>query len=522
MAFDLIRAAVLSLCCLLFVTDVSAADYALVINNGRVIDPETGLDAVRHLGIRAGTIVRVAPEPLQGTREIDAKGLVVAPGFIDLHTHSPTRLGQYYQAFDGVTTALELEAGFHPVGSYGDNISATPLINYGASAGHAMARVQQMNGIVISPTGAAPELIGLKGWITALTYFFTDADTALSKSLRGRASRAELDTLRESLERNLDEGALGIGLPLDYFSDAIGPAEMAMLFEVAGRRGAPLFIHIRRGIDGDDTGLKEVIALAAKYRAPIHICHITHSAVSGLDAFLALIEQARRSGVDITTEVLPYNAGSAAISSAVFARNWQEVFNITYQDVQWAATGERLTRESFETYRKQEPDGPVIHHYLKEEWTRQAVAEPDVIIVSDLLPMLTRDKKVAPHNGAFSKIIGRYVRDEALLGLATALRKMTLLPARRLENYAPAFKRKGRIQEGMDADITIFDLNTILDKATYESPYQEAAGIEYVIVNGVPIIDRGAMTPDTYPGKRILADKIHTTGQSVNHAAVSH
>jgi cytosine/adenosine deaminase-related metal-dependent hydrolase len=497
---------ILALGSVVFCAHGSAAPYSLVINNGRVIDPETGLDAIRHLGIHAGKIVEIAAVPLEGQSQIDATGLVVAPGFIDLHTHSPTLLGQYFQAFDGVTTALELEAGFHPVSAYAASISATPLINYGASAGHVMARVLEKNGLLLAADGESPRPVGLKGWMTALTFFFTDADTALSASMRETASPSELNTLREHLEQNLDQGALGIGLPLDYFSDAIGPAEMHMLFEVAGRLGAPIFIHIRRGLDGDPAGLEEVITLAAKFRAPIHICHITHSAISALDEFLALIRQARKAGVDISTEVLPYNAGSAAIGSAVFGRNWQEIFNISYQDVQWAATGERLTASRFDEYRQTQPDGPVIHHYLKEEWTQRAVAEPGVIIVSDLLAMQTRDKKVAPHNGAFSKILARYVRQESLLDLNTALRKMTLLPAMRLQAYAPAFARKGRIQEGMDADITIFDPHTVLDRATYEDPYQEAEGIEHVIVNGQPIIRKGKLVPNTYPGKRMLAD----------------
>ena len=147
----------------------------------------------------------------------------------------------------------------------------------------------------------------------------------------------------------------------------------------------------------------------------------------------------------------------------------------------------------------------MIHHYLKEEWTQRAVQEPGVIIVSDLLAMESRDKNVAPHNGAFSKILGRYVREQELLDLMTAITKMTLLPARRLEDFAPAFKRKGRIQSGMDADITIFDPQTILDNATYRNPYQEASGITHVIVNGQTIIRQGELVPGSYPGRRLLA-----------------
>ncbi|GAB5451559.1 MAG: amidohydrolase family protein [Halioglobus sp.] len=483
----------------------AAEEYTLAINNGRVIDPESGLDAVRHLGIQHGRIVLLAEQPLQAPVTIDAAGLVVAPGFIDLHTHSPTPLGQYFQAFDGVTTALELEAGFHPVLDYAGEIDQAPLINYGASAGHVMARILEKNGLRMSGGQAAPQPVGFKGWLTALKFLFSGADGALSASLREPADAEELQRLRRMLEADLDAGALGIGLPLDYFSAAIQEAEMRMLFEVAADYSAPLFIHIRRGIDGDPAGLLEVLDYAREYGTAIHVCHITHSAMSELDQFLAAISQAREEGVDVSTEVLPYNAGSAAIGSAVFGRDWLTIFNITYEDVQWAETGARFNREMWETYREKYPQGVVIHHYLKEEWTRRAVAEPGVMIVSDLVAMHTREKKVAPHNGAFSKVLGRYVREAGLLDLSTAIGKMTWLPARRLETFAPAFRSKGRLQPGMDADITIFNPRTIIDNATYMNPYQEASGIAHVIVGGVPVIREGELVPGQYPGRRLLS-----------------
>ncbi|WOJ92875.1 amidohydrolase family protein [Congregibacter variabilis] len=494
------------ICVLLFMTKMTvAADYTLVINHGRVIDPESGLDAVRHIGISGKKIVLVSEKPLTAGRVIDASGLVVAPGFIDLHTHSPTPLGEYYQAFDGVTTALELEAGFFPVLEYGTEISEAPLINYGAAAGYLGMRIFEKNGLKLSSGTPEPKPVGLKGWLTAAKFFFSDFDTALSASFKEQASMEELAALRDLLLTDLDNGAIGVGLALDYVSAAIQEAEMRMIFEVAAQRDATIFVHVRRGIDGDPAGIREVIGYAREYEASVHICHITHNAISNLELFLREVREARAAGVDVTTELLPYNAGSALISSAVFGRDWQTIFNISYEDVEWAATGERFNKEMWDDYYVNRPKGQVIHHYLKEEWTQRAVQEPGVIIVSDLLPMASRDKKVAPHNGAFSKVLGRYVREQGLLDLATAIAKMTLLPARRLESYAPAFLSKGRIQENMDADITVFDPDTIRDNATYQSPYQTATGIAHVIVNGQLIIEDGQQVEGVRPGERILA-----------------
>ncbi|MEM8501025.1 MAG: amidohydrolase family protein [Pseudomonadota bacterium] len=478
--------------------------YSLVINNGRVIDPETSLDAVRHIGISGDRIETISEQALAGDSVIDASGLVVSPGFIDLHTHSPTPLGQHYQAFDGVTTAMELEAGFSPVKNYAAQISATPVINYGASAGYVSLRMKEKNGVQMALGADNAKPIGFKGWKTALMVWLTDRETAMAPSFVELADEAELKNLRQELLLELDAGALGIGLPLDYFSTAIQDAEMRMLFGVAAERSAPIFVHVRRGIDGDPSGLREVIGLAKDFGTSVHICHITHNAISNLDLFLSEIAAARESGVDITTEVLPYNAGSAMISSAVFGRDWQTIFNITYSDVEWAATGERFNKQMWEEYRREHPGGQVIHHYLQEKWTQQAVKAPGVIIVSDLLPMETKDKHVAPHNGAFTKILGRYVREQGLLDLPVALTKMTLLPAQRLQNYVPAFKRKGRLQESMDADITIFNPSTVRDNATYKDPYKEATGINYVIVNGVAIISDGQLVEGRFPGRRQL------------------
>ncbi len=475
------------------------AEYEVVLAGGRVIDPESGLDAVRDVGLRGGEIAALSVEPLRGRERVDVTGLVVAPGFIDLHSHSPTPLGQHHQLMGGVTTALELEAGAYPIDEFAQVLRGASVLHYGSSVGYGSIRVETKTGLrqadLLSGSPRPVRLRGLWTILQALTFGAPDAVFVEP------ATAAERETMRAMLEAGLDAGGLGIGVPLDYFSEAVDEAELRMVFEVAAARSVPLFIHVRRGINGDPAGLREALRLAADTGAPLHVCHVSHNAMRNTALFLEEIREARASGVDVTTELLPYNAGSALISSAVFGRDWRTIFAIDYEDVEWAATGERFTEAMWNDYRENHPDGQVIHHYLDEAWTRAALAEPGVIVVSDLLPMVTEESKVAPHNGAFTRVLGRYVREERVLDLATAVAKMTWLPAKRLEAPFPAFRKKGRVQAGADADLTVFDPETVRDRATYRDPYQTSVGIVHVIVGGEFAVRDGQRDPSTQSGR---------------------
>lgn len=489
-------------------SSAAAQTYDVAINHGRVIDPETGLDAIRHIGIRAGHIQAISKTPLTAPQMLNAEGMVVAPGFIDLHSHTPTPLGQHYQLFDGVTTALELEAGHYPAAEFGVGIADQPLINFGASAGYIGMRIAEKEGVLVRGTDSLPKVLSWEGIKTLWRLATQDLREALARTFTETASPKQRDALRQRLHADLDAGALGIGLALDYISEAVGDEELAMIFAVAGERDVPVFVHIRRGINGDPSGLREVLGLARRFNTPLHICHITHNAIKNIELFLAEIAQARAEGLDVTTELLPFNAGSTTISAAVFERDWRTVFGIDYSDVQWAATGEWLTEESFQRYRREQPHGMVIHHYLQEVWAERALSEPGMIVVSDALPMESIDKKVPPHNGAFTKVLGHYVRERGVISLPEAIARMSLLPAQRLQSFAPTFAHKGRLQVGADADILVFDPATVINRASYAEPYQEAAGLQHIVVNGVPLVVDGALREGVYPGRRVTAEPL--------------
>lgn len=495
----------LSLCLLLGACDSgsgggAAAEYDLVLRGGRVIDPESGLDAIRDVGIRDGRIAAVSGQPLAGRESVDVSGFIVAPGFINLHTHAWTPLGQRFEVQDGVTTTLELESGSYPAAAFATHepiaIATAPRTNFGASLGHAWIRSAILEG--------EDRATGFDELIARALRGGAGADME-RPAFRQPLDADQRDELRRRLEEGLGQGGLGIGVLLDYMSEAVDEDELRLVFEVAAQREAPIFIHIRRGIAGDTGGLREVIGLARQTGAPVHICHLQANAMGNIAEFMRLIREARSDGVRISMESFPYNAGSTSISAAVFDRDWQTIFDISYEDVEWVATGERLTAETWDRYRRESPGGTVVHHYNREEWTRQASEAPDVIVAADGVPILTLDQKNAPFGiGTFSRIYAHYVRDEGTLDLMDAVAKMTLLPARVLEGYSVAFRQKGRIRVGADADITVFDLDRIQDNASFSDPYRPSTGIMHVLVGGRFALRDGELQEDNYPGQRIL------------------
>ncbi len=461
----------------------AAPSFDLVLANGRVMDPATGLDSVRHIGIRDGKIAAISADPLIGESVIDATNLVVAPGFIDLHAHGQTTADLELQAQDGVTSALELEIGVYPVNAWYQSMEGKAPINYGATVSHVGSRFAVFHpGVAIGSTATNRAAVAALG--------------ANPAGANQPADPAQLDSLRAALRRGLDEGALGVGFGINY-TPAATPAEIEQMFRVAAEREVPAFVHTRAFGIGS---IREIIGTAITTGAALHIVHIGSSSSGATAEVLALIDSARIAGHDITTEVYPYTAAATAIESAIFNPGWQENFKISYGDVAWALTGERLTKESFDRYRKQ--GGWVIIYMMKEEEVSRAVAHPGVMIASDGVPFIngTGHPRGA---GTFARTLGHYSRGRNVLPLMEALAKMTILPARRLEGNVPAMKAKGRIAVGADADLTVFDPATVIDRATFEHPTETSAGIPHVLVHGTFVVRDGKLVKGAMPGRPI-------------------
>jgi N-acyl-D-aspartate/D-glutamate deacylase len=469
-------------------TPAVPAGLDLVLEGGRVMDPETGLDAVRNVGIANGTIVAVTEGPLAGKETLDVSGLVVAPGFIDLHAHGQDPVSNRLQARDGVTTALEMEIGVYPVGKWLASREGKAILNYGATVGHLPVRIKLFHDIDIG------------SWALG-----DDADPNRIKLMHEtdyeykETSPEELERLVALMEQGLDEGGLGFGLGITYTPGA-SREEIFRVFEVAKERGVPIYVHLRGENSGGILGaFQECIADAAATGASLHIVHMNSSADEFARTTLKMIRGAAQHGIDVTTEAYPYTAGSTRIESALFDA-WENRSDADYAELEWPLTGERLTRESFQRFR--EEGGWVIIHGRSEETNEWITAQPDVMVASDGIPFF--NGPAHPRGaGTFSRVLGRYVREKKALSLMEGLRKMTLLPAERLSGAAPQMKKKGRIQVGADADVTVFDPDTIIDRSTYEKGDVPSAGVVHVLVGGTFVVRDSESVEGVFPGKAI-------------------
>jgi N-acyl-D-aspartate/D-glutamate deacylase len=455
-----------------------AQQYDLVLEGGRVIDPETHLDAVRSVGIRDGKIVRISDAPLSGRSIIHVAGLVVAPGFIDLHQHGQEFDSQKVKAFDGVTTALEMEIGAPDVAHFLNTKEGHSLIHYGTTASHVAARSLMFgaplpDGTILPKSGPATEQL---------------------------ATPEQIAQIQQRLRDQLDAGALGIGMGIEYTPGA-SRLEVIDMFRVAAERKLPVYTHMRsagRVEPGSAIrSVEEVIGAAAITGAPLHIVHINSTCLRDSLECISMIAGARARGLDITTEAYPYIAGMTAINSALFNPGWREKLGIDYSNLVLPDTGEHLTKERFDE----------LHNSSKSQWVLIFANTQEIVdaVIPNPLIMIASDGAVGhPRNsGTYSRVIAQYVREKKTLTLMEALNKMTLMPAQMLERSTPAAKRKGRLQEGADADIVVFDPETITDRSTFAKPMEPSLGVHYLLVAGTPVIDEGKLVPNVFPGQAL-------------------
>ncbi|OEE33277.1 D-glutamate deacylase [Vibrio genomosp. F10 str. ZF-129] len=488
--------------------------FDVVIENGRVVDPETGLDAIRHVGIKGKRIAAISDKKLQGKTIIDAEGLVVAPGFIDMHAHGQQLPAARAQAFDGVTTALEMESGLFPIGTYYDITAAEGRpINYGASVAWTYARIQAKE-----PTMPAPD--GTIVWF----------QKAFSKNnwQNTLATPDELKQILGSVEQGLKEGGLGIGINAGY-APGYGHKEYYDLAKLAKRYEVPTYTHVRYLNSAEPQSsfeaYQELISLSATTGAHMHICHLNSTSVQDIEDCADLVQSAIDQGLSITTEAYPYGAGSSVIGAEVFrGDDWLQRWGVpsaSYME----ANGKALNQEKVTELQASAPGTVVVMHFLKPDENKEdrakmdrSVLFPGAAIASDAMPwmddkgtLIEGDVWPLPSNAiahprsiaCFSRFIEKYVNEYKAVTLVEAMERTSLNACRILEDAVPQMANKGRIQVGKDADLVIFKLDKVKAVATFEKPNALSTGMEYVLVNGTPIIEGGELLLDSNPGEAV-------------------
>jgi len=512
------RATVVLVTCviLLMSADVPAmaTDYDLVILNGRVMDPETEYDAVANVGVTDGRIAVITKDEITGRKTIDATGHVVAPGFIDIHAHGQN-IGDYrMQVMQGVTTMLELESGVLPISDWYDAQAEKKLpINYGAASAWTFARIATF-------TGTRPE---------ATSKYFQDAQGRTDWKME-IATPEQQEKILQLVEQGLDQGALGIGINAGY-APGYGQKEYYALAELAAERGVATFTHVRYASNAEPESsfeaVQELIGNAAITGAHMHVCHINSTSLKDIHSTLELIDDAFARNINISVGAYPWGAASTVVGAAMFTVDgWRERMGSTAENFQLGTS--RMTEEQLADYQKNKPGTFITWHFLDESnpddlaLLDASILHPDVLIESDEMFWMFMDdqgqvenydgdawplpEETFSHprsNGTFAKILRSYVRERGLMTMQEALRKMSLMPAQTLEGFVPQMKKKGRMQAGMDADIVVFDSETISDVGTYQEPNQPAVGVQWLLVHGEPVVDRGELILDADPGRPI-------------------
>ena len=432
----------------------------LLIKGVEIADPINGRFYC-NIGIKDHKIKMVSEQNIEAEKIIEASGLIAAPGFIDIHMHESevTEETASLEMFEhmarmGVTTAVGGNCGLNTCKK-----SAAGYFN-----------LLEQSGIPINYVG-----------FTGYGYSREQQGHELNRPL----TYPEFEELAPLIRNDLEKGACGVSLGLEYVP-GISTEEMIWLGQLVKEYPDRLIsAHYRYDSDRSLEALAELIILSRETGVPLQISHIgSCNAFGQMDSALEMFDAALKAGVDISADVYPYNAFSTMIGSAVFDEGCFERLRASYDSLlvtEGKYRGHKCTEDMFLELRSQAPDTLIVAFVMDENEVITALKHPEIMIASD--GFLRSGQGHPRASGAFPRAIGKYVREEKHLDLVEAVKKMTLLPARRL-----GLTQKGRVAADYDADLVLFDFNKISDRSNYEKPAVPPEGIEHVLVGGKQVV----------------------------------
>lgn len=494
-------------------TDYPLNGYDLVINNGRVMDPETSFDAVRNVGIKNGRIAIISEQRLSGNKIIDATGLVVSPGFIDTQSHSHGNLfGVKLLLRDGVTSPMDLEYGNINVAKwYAEREGRWPL-NYAASASHELHRMRVLDKMPLEkPLDAEGGLVargdsykenGIPDWAETIP------------------TLDQLNQIMAGIDEELRQGALTAATTMGYMAKGATTFEVFKLQKAAANYGRANSSHVRllgnsRPPYEGNLGNLEQMANAAALGAPMLISHNNNV---GWWEIEERAQGMRDQGMNVWSEYYPYACGSTSIGSEFLKPEGMKLLGWKYEDMVNPRTGEGMSQKEYESIVAKDPSYIVVACIKdREEWLPMWLKVPHMTVAGDQMPPTDVNGKSLGWDDPYESYVGhprtagshaatfRLAR-EYKVPLMQMIFQNSYWAAKHLgDTGLKAMQERGRMQEGMVADITVFNPETITDNATYKigNNGTPSTGIPFVIVNGVVVVEKSKVKNDVFPGQAI-------------------
>ena len=490
-----------------------SGDFDVVILNGRVMDPETNFDAVRNVGIKDGRIVTITEDAIEGGESIDASGHIVAPGFIDTHHHGAGNpWGVKASLRDGVTTPMDLELGAINVDAWYAQRDGNWPVNYGAAASHEFHRMRVLDRMPIAEAADGNDFARLRN----NSYEGDDTpDWAVTK-----ASLEQLNEMLANIDEELRDGALGIASTTGYMGNGVTTLELFNVQKVAANYGRVYASHVRLlGNSNPPTeatlGAFEQIANGVALNQPLLLSHNNNFGWWEVEEHLQLL---REQGYNVWSEYYPYTCGSSTIGSEFVKPDNIGALGLDYTDMIDPRTGDRLDRTKYDKIVAADPAYIIILCIpAREEWLPMWLKVPHMTVAGDQMPpvneageSLTWDDPYDAYNG-HPRTVGTHAKTLRLgrehgIPLMQSLAQNSYWAAKHLgDSGIEAMKERGRMQEGMVADITIFDPENVTDNGEYTvgKNGNPSTGIPYVLVNGTVMVRDSKVVNGVFPGQPI-------------------